>query len=62
VVLVALKRFFDIARRRAEGLDLRHVKEMLREKEIDTQHRAVEQLRGFALRDGRTRSYCSSAF
>lgn len=50
LLLAALKRLADIARRRAEGLDLRHVEEMLREKEVDAQDMAIGQLRVFALR------------
>ncbi len=50
LVLAALKRLFDIAKRRAEGADLRAVAEALRQSDRDKQIEAVAKLRDFALR------------
>ena len=50
LVLAALKRLFDIAKRRAEGADLRAVAEALRQTGADRQSEAVAKLRDFALR------------
>ena len=49
LLLAALKRLVDIAQRRAEGADLRHIEEMLRDKEVDARP-LVERLKGFALK------------
>jgi hypothetical protein len=49
LLLAALKRLFDIAQRRAEGADLRHIEEMLRDKDADARS-LVDQLKGFALK------------
>lgn len=50
LVLAALKRLFDIAKRRAEGADLRAAAEALRQSDKDKQSEAVVNLRDFALR------------
>lgn len=50
LVLAALKRLFDIAKRRAEGADLRTVAEALRQTDAYRQSEAVAKLRDFALR------------
>ncbi|NQY40011.1 MAG: tetratricopeptide repeat protein [Henriciella sp.] len=50
LVLAALKRLLDIAKRRAEGADLRAVAEALRQSNADKQSEAVAKLRDFALR------------
>jgi tetratricopeptide (TPR) repeat protein len=50
LVLAALKRLLDIAKRRAEGADLRAVAEALRQPNADKQSEAVVKLRDFALR------------
>src|SRR5262249_35104057 len=49
LILATLKRLLDIARRRAEGRDLRHIEDMLHEQGIDTQKQAVARLETFAL-------------
>jgi tetratricopeptide (TPR) repeat protein len=49
LVLAALKRLFDIAKRRAEGADLRAAAEALRQSDKDKQSEAVVNLRDFAL-------------
>ena len=50
VVLVALKRILDIAHRKAEGLDLRHIEERLREPEEAAQSQGLDELEAFAAR------------
>lgn len=50
LVLAALKRLLDIAKRRAEGADLRAVAEALRQTNAGRQIEAVAKLRDFALR------------
>lgn len=50
LVLAALKRLFDIAKRRAEGADLRTVAEALRQSDSDKQGEAIAKLKEFALR------------
>lgn len=50
LVLAALKRLFDIAKRRAEGADLRAVAEALRQSDLDKQGKAIATLKDFALR------------
>ena len=50
LTLAAVKRLLDIARRRADGSDLRPVVEMLNEKSESLHTRAVEQLVDFARR------------
>jgi tetratricopeptide (TPR) repeat protein len=49
LVLAALKRLLDIARRRKEGLDLRDIEESLREPDAAVQKQAVAELRNLAL-------------
>ena len=46
----AAKRLLDVMRREAEGYDLRHIEEALREKDAAQHEAAVEQLSVFALR------------
>jgi len=53
LLLAALKRLLDIARRMAEGRDLRHVEEMLLNPDEPQQVAAVELLEDFALLRGR---------
>ena len=50
LVLAALKRLLDIARRKAEGLDLRHIEEKLEGSNEEEQLLAVQQLKSFAMR------------
>jgi hypothetical protein len=49
LLLAALKRLLDIAQRRAEGADLRHIQELLRNTDVDARP-LIEQLKGFALK------------
>ncbi len=49
LILAAFKRLLDIARRRAEGLDLRHVEDALREKNAVVHKEAVAALKTLAL-------------
>ena len=49
LILATLKRLLDIGRRRAEGLDLRHIEDMLRGQDASAHKDAVEQLKTFAL-------------
>jgi len=50
LVLAALKRLFDIAKRRAEGADLRTAAAALRQSDLDKQGKAIATLKDFALR------------
>ena len=49
LTLAAFKRLLDIARRRAEGLDLRHIEDLLRAPDPAGQKQAVAELRALAL-------------
>jgi len=49
LILATFKRLFDIARRRAEGLDLRHIEQTLLGQDSSAQEKAIEQLKAFAL-------------
>ena len=49
LILAALKRLLDIARRVSEGLDLRPIEEMLHSGDEAQHEEAIEQLEGFAL-------------
>lgn len=49
LILAALKRLLDIARRRTEGLDLRHIEEALRDPDVAVQKQAVAELKTLAL-------------
>jgi tetratricopeptide (TPR) repeat protein len=49
LILATLKRLIDIAQRRAEGLDLRHIEEKLRGADTNAHKDAVAQLKIFAL-------------
>jgi tetratricopeptide (TPR) repeat protein len=49
LTLAAFKRLLDIARRRAEGLDLRHTEDSLRNKDPAVQKQAVGDLKTLAL-------------
>ena len=49
LTLAAFKRLLDIARRRAEGLDLRHIEETLRDTDPVVQQEAVAELKTLAL-------------
>jgi tetratricopeptide (TPR) repeat protein len=50
LLLAAIKRLIDVAKRRAEGADLRAVAEALRTTDPDKQEAAIATLRDFALR------------
>ncbi|MGB2074901.1 MAG: hypothetical protein ACPHYE_06720, partial [Henriciella sp.] len=50
LVLAAIKRLLDVAKRRAEGADLRTVTEALRQTDIDRQIAGITKLKDFALR------------
>lgn len=50
LVLAAIKRLLDVAKRRAEGADLRAVTEALRQTDIDRQIAGITKLKDFALR------------
>lgn len=50
LVLAAIKRLLDVAKRRAEGADLRAIEEALRREDSDKQKEAVLKLRDFALK------------
>ena len=50
LILVAIKRFLDIAKRKSEGFDLRHIEEVLKNKDDKEHDIALEQLKNFALR------------
>lgn len=50
LVLAAIKRLLDVAKRRAEGADLRAVTEALRQTDIDRQIEGITKLKDFALR------------
>ena len=50
LVLAAIKRLLDVAKRRAEGADLRAVTEALRQSDADRQISGIAQLKDFALR------------
>ncbi|MFT5932470.1 MAG: hypothetical protein ACI93G_001559, partial [Hyphomonas sp.] len=50
LLLAAIKRLIDVAKRRAEGADLRAVTEALRMTNADKQEAAIATLRDFALR------------
>jgi|GEM_PF-7125864 len=49
LVLAAIKRLLDIAKRRAEGADLRALAEALRQTDLDKQIEAIAKLKDFAL-------------
>jgi len=49
LTLAAFKRLLDIARRRAYGLDLRHIEESLRAKDPAVQKEAIDDLKALAL-------------
>ena len=49
LTLAAFKRLLDIARRRAYGLDLRHVEDSLRNKDPEVQKEAIADLKTLAL-------------
>lgn len=52
LVLAAIKRLLDVAKRRAQGADLRAVAEALRGEDADKQALAIDKLKDFALQGG----------
>lgn len=50
LVLAAIKRLIDIAKRRSDGADLRAVEEALRAEDKDKQQSAIDTLQDFAMR------------